>query len=108
MARPRKTRRRDWRRDATRIVEQYHQSGLSRRSFAESVGMPVSTLGYWVRKSKKPQAETAHLIPVRWAPVESSRALLEVVLPNERVVRVCGDVDAELLAKVLSVVDPSC
>jgi hypothetical protein len=109
MARRRKTRRRDPHRDPARVLTEYHESGLSRRAFCESTGVPLSTLGYWLRKAGKTRTEPTSLIPVRvMAAVEANSMPLEVLLANERVVRVRGDFDAELLAKLICVVEAAC
>jgi len=34
------------------MVEQFRQSGLSRRSFSQQHGIPLSTLNWWLRKTK--------------------------------------------------------
>jgi hypothetical protein len=53
-----------------RIVEQFEQSGLTRRAFSKQSGIPVSTLGKWLKDTR---SITNHPSPV---------ILKEVTLPE--------------------------
>jgi hypothetical protein len=35
-----------------RMVEQFHQSGLTRKAFSQQYGVPKATLSWWLKKAK--------------------------------------------------------
>lgn len=84
------------------IVEEYRKSGLSQREFCEHRGIAKSTLGYWLRKSRK--ATSAPEQPLVRVP---ARALSEgagkmVIRAGERLsVELERPVSAEELQQIL-------
>jgi len=97
-------------------VEQWAESGLSARVFAKRAGINANTLSYWkwrLAKSGPPSSASnangfaASFVEVT-APIASNRfnsseAPLEVVLPDDIVVRVRTDFDAVTLRRVIDV-----
>jgi len=93
------------------IVSAFHASGETQRAFARSRRLSPATLSHWVRRAEKSgmgKPETA-IVPVR---VVDAKAVagepFEVVLANDRVIRVAPDFDAAALARLLAVVESRC
>jgi predicted nucleic acid-binding Zn ribbon protein len=85
--RPRRARGRTT--DTTRreLVARYHRSDLTQRAFCEQVGLPLSTLQWWLVKGRR---EAASVAPVTFT---------EVSLPVETQVHraVCADWAVEIV-----------
>jgi len=94
-----------------RLVDAYHRSGLTQQAFARRQGLPPATLSSWLRrgkpgKKKRSESSLPAMVPVRVvdapAPVAEP---FEIVLTNERVVRVGPAFDEGALRKLLMVVE---
>jgi len=48
------------------MVEQFRQSGLSRKAFCKRRGIPVSTLNWWLRKTK---SSSNPQVPIKFSEV---------------------------------------
>jgi hypothetical protein len=114
-------RRRYW----VRMLGECERSGVSQVAFARERGISVQTLRWWKsRLSREATNGSAHR-PLRntkkrtsvngaaFVPVSlvasaqiADPLLIEVVLTRDRVVRIHGDFDPEVLRKVLSVIEP--
>lgn len=55
-------------RSSPEVLEEFRQSGLTQKVFCELRGIPKSTLGYWLRRERRPTAVVVPLVRVR-APV---------------------------------------
>jgi transposase-like protein len=74
------------------IIEQYHRSGLTRIAFAQSHGIPISTLSKWLTATRQSSRNASPLLfrEVRLPIVPSSSAsqwAMEVVCPDGVLVR---------------------
>ena len=95
--------------EVSRLVEEYHASGQSHRVFAESKGVPVSTVSSWLRRSSKQRAtpdSDNSLVPVISKQHVARDSVIRIDLPCGRRVEVLGEVSCRVLADVLSVLDP--
>ena len=97
--------------EISEILEELRASGLSQRAFCQTHKLSVSTLGSWIKKYRgsHPGMSEGNLIPVRITTATTKKSLpIEVVLANDRVVRVFGDFDPRVLSKLLSVAESPC
>ena len=94
-----------------RLVDAYHRSGLTQQAFARRRGLAPATLSDWLRrgrrgKKKRSEPSVPAVVPVRVvdapAPVAEP---FEIVLTNDRVVRVGPTFDEGASRKLLSVVE---
>jgi len=88
------------------IVEEYRESGLSQREFCAARGIAKSTLGYWLRKSRKAaSAESPTLVRIS-APAISAGLGKMVIRSGERLSveleRPIGAEELQLILKALS------
>ena len=59
------------------MIEQFRSSGLTRAAFCKQFGIPLPTLGYWLRKTK---SDSNHLSPSLFSEVKLTPA--EVIQPG--------------------------
>ena len=94
-------------------VARFEISGLSLEKFAAREGVSPGRLSWWrshreyiLRKSSAPTSKES-LSLVRLAPISlpTTASLVEVLLPNGRLVRVPFEFDADHLERVLEVID---
>ncbi len=95
-----------------RVVEGFETSNLSLSAYSRSVGVPQTSLGTWIRKSKTKTEGSmmpSSIIPVHLVEKKvPTSELFEVVLRNNRVVRIFPGFNPDALAQVLHVVEESC
>jgi transposase len=94
-------------------VDRWRRSGLSAEDFASREGLKPKQLGWWrwkLRSSPAPSCSSApelRFLPVRVVdtarPASGSGVVLEVALPNGRVVRVPPGFEPSMLERVLSI-----
>lgn len=91
----------------TKLVKAYRAGDLSRRVFSERAGIAVSTLDYYLRRENERLAKKQRLLPVvvTAKPEESRVAEIAVVVGNGRRVEIGRGFDAELLLRVVSVLE---
>ena len=87
------------------IVEQYQQSGKSRDGFSAERGISVASLGYHLLKQRKQLERPARLLPVELVSSAAREATLCVELANGRRIAVQAGFDAELLLRVVAVLE---
>jgi len=97
--------------DIERLVNAYHTSGLTQRAFARRRGLSPATLSYWLRRGKSkgktrsmPSEPTLVPVEVVDAPAGVGEPF-EIVLANDRIVRVVPSFDEGALRRLLSVVE---
>ena len=88
-----------------RLIEEFRSSGQSQKAFAESHRIPVSTLGYWLRRHRRKEEAQPAVLPVRVVGAVTSPEPFEIRLGNDRVVRVPADFDADALSRLLAVIE---
>ena len=93
-----------------RLVRLFQRSGLSAKRFCEDRGIPVSTLSYWVRKSRRKAGDGAVVeIPAGAMPEatldgrvhEPGPASVEIRLPNQMELRISAGVDTMWVTELL-------
>ena len=90
-----------------RIAEQFEQSGLTQKQFAQQQGLTLSTVQSWIYRRRR-QASRSPVPPVRLLPVEvstapvSDKGRLEIVTP--RGVRLCipAGIDVDYVAGLVA------
>jgi hypothetical protein len=87
------------------IVEEYQQSGKSRTVFSLERGISVKSLDYQVLKSRRAVRTGPRLLPVELVSSPCSDAMLRVELGNGRRIAVGAGFDAELLRRVVAVLE---
>ena len=87
------------------IVEDYQQSGKSRDGFSAERGISVASLGYHLVKQRKQLQRPARLLAVELISSSVSEATLRVELANGRRITVQAGFDAELLRRVVAVLE---
>jgi|SRR5271156_6030191 len=87
------------------IVEQYQQSGRSREGFSAERGISVASLGYHLLKRGKELPKPARLLPVEFVSSPVSESTVRVELANGRRIAVQAGFDAELLRRVVAVLE---
>jgi hypothetical protein len=88
-----------------RLIELQAQSGLSVRAFASERGVNANTLAWW-KSRLGAVASTAAFFPVQVIePPRGEVGVIEIALPNGRLLRVMGDVDVAALRRVLAAVE---
>lgn len=97
-------------REGRAAVALWRSSGLSAKAFARSVGLAPARLAYW-RCRVEAAAGTMTVAPMTLAPVtvidRRPRAIVIELLCG-RAVRVEGDFDDALLARVIAAAERSC
>lgn len=95
-----------------RIVEGFKSSDLSLSAYSRSVEVPQTSLGTWIRKSKtntEGSRGASALIPVHLVEKKvTASEPFEVVLGNNRIVRIFPGFNPDALAQVIQVVEESC
>jgi hypothetical protein len=87
------------------IVEDYHQSDKSREDFSVERGISVGSLGYHLQKQRKQLQAPSRLLPVEFIPSPVSEPPVRVELANGRRIAVQAGFDAELLRRVVAVLE---
>ncbi len=87
------------------IVEDYQQSGKSRDGFSAERGISVASLGYHLVKQRKQLQKRSRLLPVELVSSPVSESTLRVELVNGRRIAVQAGFDAELLRRVVAVLE---
>jgi hypothetical protein len=87
------------------IVEEYQQSGKSRTVFSLERGISVKSLDYQVLKSRRAVRTGPSLLPVELVSSPCIDAMLRVELGNGRRIAVGAGFDAELLRRVVAVLE---
>ncbi|HYU46397.1 MAG TPA: hypothetical protein VEK84_09495 [Terriglobales bacterium] len=78
--------------DVRGILQEFKNSGLTRREFCQRHGIPVTTLDYWRRKQSRPPG----LVEVEVAPRESAAEFTLVLANGRRIESSWGFADAQL------------
>lgn len=90
-----------------RIAEQFEQSGLTQKQFAQQQGLPLSTVQSWIYRRRR-QTSRSQAQPVRWLPVEVSpasvadRGELEVITARGVRLRVPAGTDVDYVAGLVA------
>ena len=87
------------------IVEEYEQSGKSRSVFSLERGISVKSLDYQVLKSRRAVRTGPRLLPVELVSSPIRDTMLRVELANGRRIAVGAGFDAELLRRVVAVLE---
>jgi hypothetical protein len=87
------------------IIEDYQQSGKSRDRFSAERGISVKSLGYHLVQEGKRLSGPTRLLPVELVSSSVSEATLRVELANGRRIAVQAGFDAELLRRVVAVLE---
>jgi hypothetical protein len=99
------------------MLGRWRKSGLAAHAFCRQHGLSVANLYAWRRTLAARDAETVTFAPVRVLPEESlsnsppaGSAAFELVLANQRVLRIGCDFDAATLQRLLRVLEalPPC
>jgi transposase len=91
-----------------RVAEEYEESGLTQREFAQRRGMTLSTLQSWVYRRRRQEgaavAQPVRLLPVQvtMAPVVSGSDSLEVLTASGERVRFAAGTDVEYVARLVA------
>ncbi len=87
------------------IVEDYQQSGKRRDGFSAERGISVASRGYHLVKQRKQLQKRSRLLPVELVSSPVSESTLRVELVNGRRIAVQAGFDAELLRRVVAVLE---
>lgn len=91
--------------DARDLLDQHRGSGLSIAGFADQHGLDVKRLYWWRKRLKTVPARTApasvRFLPVSVLPAAGSAGSLDVELRGGRRIRVTGEFEAGLLARLV-------
>ena len=103
------------------MMRRYRESGLTVAAFCKRERLSVSLFYYWKREiarrdlglpkgsgngKPRPHRESP-FVPLNVCRVELDQAPLELVLGDSRRVRIGGDFDADVLKKLLAVLEPA-
>ncbi len=92
-------RERRWR----EICREFRDSGMSRKGFSESRGIPRSTLGYWLKRFSEPAADSETSAFVAMGTVEMSRmTVLRIRFGRDVVAELDLPADEAVIRDVLS------
>jgi hypothetical protein len=58
------------------LVAGYRASGLARKSYCSRIGIPVTTLDYYLRRESERARKQARLVPVEIKPAETGSGLV--------------------------------
>lgn len=89
-----------------RIAEQFEQSGLTQKQFAQQQGLPLSTVQSWIYRRRR-QALVSSTPPVRLLPVEAaapatrSEAKVEVLTASGVRVSFAQGTDVSYVARLV-------
>ena len=89
-------------------VRRFNESGLSLRKFSEQYGLRWTSLWQWTSRYPLAHAKSANspgFVEVQLRPVLSPEPAwsVELTFANGNILRMCGEVPAEILQQVLSV-----
>ena len=93
-----------------RLLRLFEHSGLSAKRFCEDRGIPVSTLSYWVRKSRRKASDGAvveipagamHGSSLDERIRESGTGSVEIRLPNQMELRISAGADTKWVTQLL-------
>jgi hypothetical protein len=90
-----------------RIAEQFEQSGLTQKQFAQQQGLPLSTVQSWIYRRRR-QASRRPEQPVRLLPVEVStapvpdRGGVTIVTPRGMSLHVSAGTDVDYIAGLVA------
>ena len=105
---PKKMRRRWSPEEKSEIIERFHASGLSREAFGRKEGIAPSVLGNWLRKESNgdhPEQQLG-LVSVQVKREEQSdEGLIEIIIGNDRRIRVGKGFDPKLLERVIATLE---
>lgn len=87
------------------IVEEYQQSGKTRDVFGVERDTSVKWLGYHLRKQRGAVRTRPSMLPVELVSSPTSDAMLRVELANYGRIAVGASFDAELLPRVVAVLE---
>lgn len=80
------------------LVEQWRDSGQSRKEFCQLHGIKVSTLSYWIKKIENPVNGIGFK---QILPSQVSSGRIDIIYPNG--VKVSADGDLSLIAKLIHI-----
>ncbi len=80
------------------LVEQWRDSGQSRKYFCHLHGIKVSTLSYWVKKSEEQNNGVGF---TQLLPSQVSSGRVDIIYPNG--VKVSADGDLSLISKLIHI-----
>jgi transposase-like protein len=93
-----------------RLLRLFEHSGLSAKRFCEDRGIPVSTLSYWVRKSRRKASDGAvveipagamHESTLEERIREPGPGPVEIRLPNQMELRISAGADTKWVTELL-------
>jgi transposase-like protein len=93
-----------------RLLRLFERSGLSAKRFCQDRGIPVSTLSYWVRKSRSKvesgavveiPADAMNGVSLDERPGESGLGMVEIRLPNQMELRISAGSDTRWVTELL-------
>ena len=93
-----------------RLLRLFEHSGLSAKRFCEDRGIPVSTLSYWVRKSRRKASDGAvveipagamHGTALDERIREPGPVSVEIRLPNQMELRISAGADTKWVTELL-------
>lgn len=93
-----------------RLLRLFEHSGLSAKRFCEDRGIPVSTLSYWVRKSRRKAGDGA-VVEIPAVAVHGARlderirerepGSVEIRLPNQMELKISAGADTRWVTELL-------
>jgi transposase-like protein len=93
-----------------RLLRLFEHSGLSAKRFCEDRGIPVSTLSYWVRKSRRTASDGA-VVEIPAGAMQGSTlderirepgpGSVEIRLPNQMELRISAGADTKWVTELL-------
>lgn len=99
--------------DRKRLLRHYERSGVSQKQFAREQDIPISTLSYWVRRTRREsesgaQATVVEIAPRRLRAASASKRIesavaerVDIRLPNQLELRVPTGTDADWVVELL-------
>jgi transposase-like protein len=93
-----------------RLLRLFEHSGLSAKQFCQDRGIPISTLSYWVRKSRRKAGDGAVVeIPASAVPEatldehirEPGPGSVEIRLPNQMKLKISAGADTRWVTELL-------
>jgi len=85
-------------------LQEYRQSGLSRREFCERNRIQITTLDYWFRRLRKLEASKG-LVELKVLPPQAPMGALEVMVAGKYRIAVYGGFDPQLLGEVVKALE---
>jgi hypothetical protein len=89
------------------MVEQFRQSGLTRRAFSQQYGVPLATLNWWLKKKKR--AATPSALPVLFSEVKLESPVrsfdtgweMEIIAPSGLMIRCRRQFEVQEIVKLM-------